>query len=482
MRAAALMVAVAALLALPAAAAAYGTTTTYASAGSGPWANLAAAGVAGDGDAAATLTEAESGAGVPQLFPSNRAMADATGWTGTGTTGVLCDSASTHAAGAGNPPGSLHTSYATLLNLLGLLADCGGTWTSAPFTWTDGPPRTATFAMDRLIDLNGIALANATVTATLVDETVPATTPLASQSVSGDSGWATISGSPPPGALVAGHTYHVDVAVGFSSVLSLITGMGVNVDNVTLSVTPQDQRAQGELRAVGVPAGSTHTLEVRARTGGEPFAVQVWDGAAWNTRATVATAAPAWASVSHGLTPAEWNGGIVRVRFADAGAGADASADTLEVDHMRVVSTGGITVSGPTSVTMPAVTIDGISDKVSSAALGPVEVADTGGAASGWTLTATATRWTLDGDPADRLPAGAFAAAPPAPSTPDGSVMTGVAAGAGGTLLPATPVTVMSAAPGGGVGTYRQSPVLSLTVPVTASSGVYRSVITLSAS
>jgi hypothetical protein len=481
-RAVALAVAVAALMVLPAAAAAYGTTTTDASAGSGPWADLAAAGSAGDGGAAATLTETESGAGTPQLFPSNRAMADAAGWTGSGTTGVLCNSASVHDPGAGNPAGSLHTSYGTLLNLLGLLADCGGTWTSAPFTWTDGTPADVTFAMDRLIDLNGIALASATVAATLVDETVPATTPLASQSVSGDSGWATLTGSPPPGALVPGHTYHVEVAVGFSSVLSLVTGMGVSIDNVTLSVTPQDQRAQGELRAVGVPAGSTHTLEVRARTSGEPFAVQVWDGAAWNTRATVATAAPAWATVSHGLTAAEWNGGTVRVRFTDAGTGADPDADTLEVDHMRVVATGGITVSGPTAVTMPAVSIDGISPKLSSAALGPVEVVDTGGAASGWVLTATATRWALDGDPADRLPAAAFTAAPAAPTTPDGSDMTGVAAGPGGTLLPAAPLTLMSAAPGGGVGTYRQSPVLSLTVPVTASSGVYRSVITLSAS
>ena len=35
---------------------------------------------------------------------------------------------------------------------------------------------------------------------------------------------------------------------------------------------------------------------------------------------------------------------------------------------------------------------------------------------------------------------------------------------------------------GGGVGTYRESPALALTVPITASTGVYRSVITLSAS
>jgi hypothetical protein len=481
-RAAVLLVALAALLGVPAVACAYGTTTTYASAGSGPWANLAAAGVAGDGGAAASLTEAESGAGTPQLFPANRTMPDATGWTATDTTGVLCTSASAHDPAAGNPAGSLHTSYATLLNLLGLLANCGGTWKSASFTWTGGPPTAVAFSLDRLVDLNGIALANATVTATLVDETVPGSTLLATQSVSGDSGWATISGSPSPGAVVSGHTYHVEVAIGFASVLSLVSGMGVNIDNVVLSITPADQRAQGELRALGVPRGSTHTLEVRARTSGEPFSVQVWDGATWTTRATVATVAPAWADVSHGLTAAEWNGGTVRVRFVDANTGPDPTADTLEVDHLRVVSTGGITVSGPTTVTMPAVTIDGISPKLSSAALGPVEVVDTGGAASGWALTATATRWTLDGNPADQLPAAAFTAAPTAPTTPDGSDMTGVAAGAGGTLLPATPVTLMSAAPGGGVGTYRESPVLSLTVPVAASSGVYRSVITLSAS
>ena len=477
-----LLLAAIALLALPAAASAYGTTTTWASAGTGSWTGLAAAGSSTDGGAAATLTEAESGAGVPQLFPANRAMATGAGWTATDTSAALCTAASAFDGSAGNPAGSLGTSYATLLNLLGLLADCGSTWTSGSFTWTGGTPQAVAFSMDRLIDLNGVALANATVTATLVDETVPATWPMASQSVSGDSGWATMSGAPSPAAVVAGHTYHVEVAIGFASALSLASGMGVNIDNVALAITPPDMKGQGELRAVGVPAGSTHTLEVRARTSGEAFDVQVWDGAAWNTRASVTAVAPAWGAVSYGLTPAEWNGGTVRVRFADAGTGVDTTADTVAVDYLRVVSTGGVTVSGPTSVTLPAVTIDGLTAKVSSAAMGPVEVVDTGGAASGWSLTAVATRWTLDLNPADQLPAGAFTAAPAAPTTPDGSNMTGLAAGAGGTLLPATPVTLRSAAPGGGVGTYRESPVLSLTVPITASTGVYRSVITLSAS
>jgi hypothetical protein len=131
---------------------------------------------------------------------------------------------------------------------------------------------------------------------------------------------------------------------------------------------------------------------------------------------------------------------------------------------------------------MPAVALDGLAPKTSTAAMGPVEVVDTGGAASGWALTATATRWALVGDPTDRLPASAFTAAPAAPTTPDGSDLTGVAAGAGGTFDAVTPITLMSAASGRGVGTYRENPSLSLTVPVAATAGVFRSVITLSVS
>ena len=70
--------------------------------------------------------------------------------------------------------------------------------------------------------------------------------------------------------------------------------------------------------------------------------------------------------------------------------------------------------------------------------------------------------------------------APGAPSSPDGSDLTGVAPGAGG-VLRAAPAELLTAAPGGGVGRFRQSPLLTLQVPVTAMHGVYRSEITLSA-
>ena len=97
-------------------------------------------------------------------------------------------------------------------------------------------------------------------------------------------------------------------------------------------------------------------------------------------------------------------------------------------------------------------------------------------------MQATATRWALDGSPGEQLPTTAFTAAPIAPSTPDGSDLTGVVGGAGGTFDTSAPITLMSASPGHGVGTYRENPSLALVVPVIALQGTYRCVITLSVS
>lgn len=479
------LVAVGALL--PGPAGAYGTSTTCASQATGTppgtWTFTPAAGCTA-GSAAATLTETDAGGLPPSLYPSNTAFATGSaGWSATDRSAVLCSVSSAYDAGAGSPAGSIRTSYATLLNALNLLAACDSTWTSASFTWSGGPPSAVGFSMARSVDLNGlVGLAAATWSASLVDETVLGSKVLVSGSASADSGWTTQTAAGlTPADVVSGHTYHLRIDIAFSSLLSLVSGFGVNVDNVTLSVTPYDYRAAGELRVTGVPAGTTHTLEASARTTGEPFDLQVWNGSSWTTRATVTATAPSWQSISYGLTPAEWNGGTVRVRFVDTAAGPDAVADVLSVDYLRVVATGGIAVSGPTSVTMPGVTIDGISPTTSSAALGDVQVVDGGGSASGWALTATATPWVLDGAPGELLPVGACTVAPAAPTTPDGSDLTGLSAGAGGVLGPA-PVALMSAAPGSGVGTYGQNPLLTLNVPVTASRGVYRSQITLSAS
>lgn len=447
------------------------------------WTGVAAAGSAADGGAAATLTETDAGGVGPVPYPANRAMADGTGWSAVDTGALLCSVASAHDPAAGNPSGSLRTSYSALLNLGNLAAGCSSTWTSASFSWSGGAPAGATFAMDRAIDVNGlVGVAGVTLTASLVDETVPGTTTLLTATSGADAGWGSLTGSVPPGMPVSGHTYHLTIEIAFSSTLSLVGGLSASIDNVTLAVTPADERADGELVTTGVPVGSTNTLELRARTSLEPFDVEVWDGTAWHGRAGVTTPSPGWQTISYGLTPAERNGGTVRVRFRDTVPGPDAHADALSVDFLRVVSTGGVTVSGPALVGLPPVTLDGRTAAVSSGSMGALEVVDTGGGASGWTLTATATRWALVSDPTDRLPAGAFTASPSPPTTPDGSDLTGVSAGAGGAFDPVAPITLMTAAPGGGVGTYRENPSLALTVPVTATSGVFRCVITFSVS
>lgn len=467
----------------------YGTSTTYASqsAGTPPgaWAGVAGAGSASDSDAVATLTETDAGTVAASQYPTNRAFSgNATGWTVVDTSATLCTIASAYDGANGNPSGSLRASYSILLNLGGLVGTCSSSWTSNSFTWSSGSPAAVAFAMDRAVDVNGL-VGSVTVTwsAVLVDETVAGSKVLVTETRSTDGAWATQTAAGLVSSDVAsGHTYHLRIDIGFQSTRSLTSGIGFNADNISLAVTPRDYEADGELRLTSVPTGTTHTLELRARTSAETFTAQVWNGAGWTTRGTVAAASPSWDVISYGLTQAEWNGGTVRVRFLATGSGVDAVPDVLSVEYLRIVSTGGITISGPTSASLSTVTIDGVSSRISSGSLGPVEVVDSGGNASGWLVQATATRWVLDGAPGEQLPASAFTAAPTAPISPDGSDLTGVAEGAGGAFDTSVPITLMSASPGHGVGTYGENPDLTLVVPVTALQGIYRCAITLSVS
>ena len=118
-------------------------------------------------------------------------------------------------------------------------------------------------------------------------------------------------------------------------------------------------------------------------------------------------------------------------------------------------------MSGPTSVTLPAVAIDPLRAAVSRAARDRRGGRHGGGAASGWELRATATRWVLDGVPGQSSRRTRSPPPPAAPTTPVGSDLTGVGRGAGGVVHTSTPTTLMSASPGPGIGTYRQNPYLS---------------------
>ena len=278
-RAVAIAVTAAAVWACAAAAAlGYGTTTTYAtqSAGTPPgaWTTVAGAAGASDGDAAAVLTETDAGGVAASQYPTNRSFSgNATGWTIADAPTGLCSISSAYDGGTGNPAGSLRASYGALLNLGSLLGTCSTAWTSGSFTWSDGAPAAVAFAMDRAVDVNGlIGSVSVTWSAVLVDETGATEATLVTETRSADAAWeAKAAAGLSPGDIVSGHTYHLRIDVGFQSILSLVSGMGFNADNVTLTITPQDNRADGELQALSVPAGTTCTLELRARTTGEPL-------------------------------------------------------------------------------------------------------------------------------------------------------------------------------------------------------------------
>lgn len=262
--------------------------------------------------------------------------------------------------------------------------------------------------------------------------------------------------------------------------MALLSGLTATYDDPVLSITPQDNHASGVLTVSGVPQGSTRTLEVRGRTNGESVDVQVWDGSSWITRGSLTSAG--FATVSHGLAAGEVGGGAVQVRFADAGTGPDATPDVAEIDWVRVVATGGVSVSGPASVPLSGVVLDGDGPVLATGTLGPVEVVDTGGAASGWALELTASRWVLDGDPGEMLPADALEVEPGAPAAPDGDPLAGITAAGAAVPDPSTPMELLSAAPGGGIGRFRQSSSLRLSVPVDALEGTYRSALVLTVS
>jgi hypothetical protein len=472
-RLAAIVVAVVVALVWVAQAAAYGTSTAVVNAATAPtygtWAN-APAGATAAGGGVATLTETNP-LGTITLPTNGTFTGNATGWTSssTGSVDVAYD------GGVGNPAGSARS---RLTGILLLLSSGSGTWNSQSFVWSGASPLSASFSIQRRFDAALVASASWRVT--LKDLTTAALdNVLINASVPVNGSFTTDNVSVPTTGLVNGHSYRIEVKVD----LSALAGLGsatVWFDNVNLTAQQVNYRAEGEMTIPSVVAGSTMTLAVDAGATGEAFDVQVWNGSAWNTRLTVPVGAVT--PLTYGLLSSERVSGEVRIRFVDQTQSADGAQSSLSVDYVRVISTGGITVSGPTTVTLPGVAIDGVAEKVVNASFGAIDLADGGGVASGWSLSATATQWTKVGAPSQTLPANAWTAAPQAPSAPLGDSLTGAAAGAGGTFSPTVPIVLMTASSGNGVGTFRQNPTVTLHVPLTAYAGVYRSTVTLTAS
>ena len=152
------------------------------------------------------------------------------------------------------------------------------------------------------------------------------------------------------------------------------------------------------------------------------------------------------------------------------------AADTT----VSVTLSGDLTISAPASVNLG--TVSAGAGSTTSASLGTVTVADGRGSLLGWNVTAVTTTSTMSTGGATPKTIALGATGPlgwvtgtVAASGP--SLITGVAAGAGG-FLSTTAIPVATAVATSGGGTYTYNPTLTFTVPANSQAGTYSVVVT----
>ncbi|MBI2076996.1 MAG: type IV pilin [Euryarchaeota archaeon] len=110
------------------------------------------------------------------------------------------------------------------------------------------------------------------------------------------------------------------------------------LDRVWAEVTysgPAAYSTDVQMDFAGVPSGTTQVLELRYRTTGDTFNVQVWDGSAYRTCTGILNSA-ALATYTCSLTlPAEYQSGSPRIRFTDTTVGG-ATQGNLFLEYVRV--------------------------------------------------------------------------------------------------------------------------------------------------
>jgi hypothetical protein len=133
-------------------------------------------------------------------------------------------------------------------------------------------------------------------------------------------------------------------------------------------------------------------------------------------------------------------------------------------------------VSAPTSSTLPGVALNGTSQSTSGT-LGNMQVKDSRPTAPGWTLTASSTNFTSGANTISNTLA---TLTPGSVTTPNGSSLTGVSAGAGGALNVSR--TIMSATAANGLGTYNVNPTEAAQINTTVKTGTYSATLTITLS
>jgi hypothetical protein len=150
---------------------------------------------------------------------------------------LICSVTNQFTPAAGKPPGSLETSFTTLVNAAELFVGTS-VWRSPAFNVAAAPSGPVVFSLDRqseiqaLLDLGG----HADYKATLVDETTGALQELTSQRLEQAPTFTTDRLALPGVALEAGHTYHLTIETKMTSdIIQAVQGIiTARYDNVKL--------------------------------------------------------------------------------------------------------------------------------------------------------------------------------------------------------------------------------------------------------
>lgn len=165
--------------------------------------------------------------------------------------------------------------------------------------------------------------------------------------------------------------------------------------------------------------------------------------------------------------------GVLTVGVLFAAPSAFAADSTVS----QAVTGGSLsaTVTGPTLGAVAA-----SHTATPSSGTSTLAVDDLTGTGAGWHVTEQVSAFAYSGAALDgtSIPASAFGVTPGTASSTNGASLTGVTAGAGGSLDTAR--TVLSATAGNGVGSYSQDSAATLTVPADVRAGTYTATLTTS--
>jgi hypothetical protein len=311
-------------------------------------------------------------AGSSQTYPSDGTFDTGTGgWTYSGSCALACSVAGTwdSTAGVGTPAGSLKTTFAAAVSVLG---SGTGTWRSPTFVWAPATPTSATFSVQRAATVAGLLglAGTASWNAVLVDETAVTSTTLVSETLSAAASFSLKSVPVTPSLLVQGHSYHLELATSMSVVLAAVSAASVSFDQVALTgYVPSPPTIAS---AAATPSNSGAGVSVQADSKG-------LSGTAWLEWGTGASLGQTTATV-----PVAAQSGNQTISLSLGGLSASTTyqyrVHVLTTDGEAITTTQSFTTGAPTLgiALSGAVALTGLGPGQTSTGIGTVTVVSTG--------------------------------------------------------------------------------------------------------